>query len=90
MLGGCSDRQGEMKAMYYRGKNDFSCCKGCLPPKRRLRCHASCPEYEAFKEKRERERSEKTPEQDYEDYVSLKVHRRKAASRQIQKRQNER
>lgn len=29
-------------------------CTECIPPKRCLKCHASCPEYKAWKEEHER------------------------------------
>lgn len=27
------------------------CCKGCVPPKRSIRCHSTCPEYLEEKER---------------------------------------
>lgn len=34
------------------------CCKGCVPPKRHIGCHSTCPEYSE-----EREEFDKTKEQ---------------------------
>ncbi len=30
-------------------------CKGCVPPKRHINCHATCPDYLEAKEKHEQE-----------------------------------